>query len=472
MILSSIKSFFIPNKLSLSLPDSILTKRLKEIAEQESLLLYENVTIYHQEKSFFIPLLILDKKHGIYLFEYKDWSYDDLKNATIEKATNQDTQDNALAFEKTHTFLREKLKEITKKEDTPIVNYLLMENLNAYEYKHLNDSFKELLPEQNVLFSDSKDYEVIRKLHINDNTKENLPNIAKIMRNLLVQYHILGDDGLFYITTKEQLRFINANITNHQKLIGKGGSGKTNSMILKVILELLKNPEKKIIIIKPTILSCHIIKKKLLDTLEDALVKVDLNSLKIIITKEFNPVDLVLCDDTYQIDDKYIEYVKQQQKKRGLVFINPKDKFKTTYNFSQNFKHNKKINFNRGNTHSLALLEISKLLKQNQPKDIIVISNNLSRKKLNDDLENFIDEKSLILNENINFLYQIENKILLCEYSHINELKAKHIILMDVCSTSIDKLKSAFNVSLDNVHVMYEDDCDRIAMIRENFEFN
>ena len=472
MIISSIKSFFKKDKPSLALPESIITKKLKSIAENEDLLLYENITIYYQEKSFFIPLLILDKKHGIYLFEYKSWSYDDLKNATIEKATNQENQENALAFEKTHTFLRERLKEVTHKENTPIINYLLMENLNAYEYKHLNDSFKELLPENNVLFNDSKDYEIIKKLHINDMTREDLPNIAEIMRNLLVQYHILGDDGLFYLTTKEQLEFINADINDHQKLIGKGGSGKTNSMILKIILELLKNPEKKIIVIKPTILSCHIIKKKLLDTLADSLVKVDLNSLKIIVTKEFNPVDLVICDDVYQIDDKYIDYVKRQQKKRGLVLINPKDKSDATYNFSKNFTSHKNVNLKKGNTHSLALLEISKLLKENSAKDILVVSNNLSRKKLHDDLESFVEEKSLILSENINFLYQIDNKILLCEYSHINELKAKHVILMDVCSTSIDKLKSAFNLCLESVHIMYEDDCDRIAMIRENFEFD
>ena len=472
MILTSIKSFFIKNKPSLSLPDSILTKRLKEIVEQESLLLYENVTIYHQDTSFFIPLLILDKKHGIYLFEYKDWSYDDLKNSTIEKSTNQTSQDNALAFDKTHTFLREKLKEVTDTENTPIINYLLMENLNAYEYKHLTDSFKELLPEKSIFFSDSKEYEILKKLHINDAEKEDLPNITEIMRNLLVQYHILSDDGLFYLTTAEQLKFINADITQHQKLIGKGGSGKTNSMILKIILELLKNPDKKIVIIKPTILSCHIIKKKLLDTLENSLVKVDLNSLKIIIAKEFNPVDLVICDDAYQIDDEYIEYIKKQQKKRALVLINPKDKSNATYNFSKNFTHHKKVNFKQGNIHSLALLEISKLLETNPATDIVVISNNLSRKNLNDDLEHFIEEKSLILNENINFLYQLDNKILLCEYSHINELKAKHVILMDVCSTSIDKLKSAFNLCLESVHIMYEDDCDRIAMIRENFEFD
>ncbi|MEO1954211.1 MAG: hypothetical protein ABGW74_05870 [Campylobacterales bacterium] len=472
MILSSIKSFFKKTQKTLVLPDSILKKRLKNVANKNSLLVYENITIYHQDRSFFIQLLILDKKHGIYLFEYKNWSYDELKHSTIQKATNQESKENALAFERTHSFLREKLKEVTHKDNVPIINYLLMENLNTYEYKHLDDSFKNLLPENNILFSDSLDYEISKKLHLEESEKEDLPDIENIMRNLLVQYHILSEDGRFHLVTNEQLRFIDTKITTHQKLIGKGASGKTNTMILKVILELLKNPDYKIIVIKPTILSCHIIKKKLLDTLENSLVKVDINSLKIIIPKEFNPVDLVLCDDAYQMDDNYIEYIKQKQKKAGLVLINPKDKIDSHYNFDKNFYQNKNIQFKKGDTHTLALLKISKLLENNSASDIIVISNNLSRKRLSDDLVDFIDEKALILNEYVHFLYQIDNKILLCEYSHISELKAKHVILMDVCSTSVDKLRSAFNVSLESVYVIYEDDCDRMSMIRENFEYD
>jgi len=473
MILSSIKSFLKKNnKSTLTLPDSLLIRRLKDIAEKNSLLLYENITIYHKDKSFFIPLLIIDKKHGLYLFEYKNWSYDELKNSTIEKATNQASKNNVLAFEKTHTFLREKLKEVTNNSTIPIINYLLMENLNTYEYKHLDDSFKDLLPEKKILFSDSLEYEILTKLHIIESPKEDLPDIANIMRNLLVQYHILSEDGKFHLITKEQLRFINDNITTHVKLIGKGGSGKTNTMILKVLFELLKNPDYKIVLIKPTILSCHIIKKKLLDTIENSLIKVDINSLKIIIPKEFNPVDLVICDDSYQMEDEYIEYIKNQQKKSALVLINPKDKLEPNYNFTKNFYENKKVFFKKGNIHTLALLEISNLLKNNSPKDIIVVSNNLTRKNLNDDLKYYIDKHSLIVSDRIHFLYQIDNKILLCEYSHINELKAKHIILMDVCSTSVDKLKSAFNLSLDSVYVLYEDDCDRISMIRENFEYD
>ena len=101
MILSKLTSIFKKNKKKLILPESLLTKKLKDIVKEKKLLLYENVTIYHQSIKFFIPLLIIDSKHGIYLFEYKNWSYDELRNSTIHKATNEESKRNSLSFERT-----------------------------------------------------------------------------------------------------------------------------------------------------------------------------------------------------------------------------------------------------------------------------------------------------------------------------------------------------------------------------------
>ena len=72
------------NNKTLELPESLLVKKLKQVATQNNLPIFENITIYHHNQSFFIPLIIADETRGIFLFEYKDWSYDDLKNAKIE----------------------------------------------------------------------------------------------------------------------------------------------------------------------------------------------------------------------------------------------------------------------------------------------------------------------------------------------------------------------------------------------------
>ena len=82
-------SLFKKKSKSLTIPDSILIKKLKSITEFSELTLYKDITIYHHTKSYLIPLMLLDTRRGIYLFERKEWSYDDLKNSKIEKAENQ-----------------------------------------------------------------------------------------------------------------------------------------------------------------------------------------------------------------------------------------------------------------------------------------------------------------------------------------------------------------------------------------------
>ncbi len=463
-------SFLKKNKQDLQLPDSLLVKKLKKSVNHNNLFLYENVTIYHHSKSFFIPLLILNPKCGIYLFEYKGWSYDDLKHATISKSTNQDSSEDSLAFEKTHKFLRQKFNELTHNNGVPIYNYLLMENLNSYEYKHLADPFKELLPEDSLLFSDSTDGDILKKLLNTKKIDENLPDIANIMGNLLIQYTIVGNNNKLNLATNEQMRFIDSKTLGDEKLIGQSGSGKTTSIVLKAILELLIDPKIKIVIIKPTVMACNIIKKKLLEIVESSLVEVDVTTIKVITPKEFKGVDLVMCDDSYLYGDEYISFLKRIQKNASLILVNPKDSSYPKYNFTKRFNLQKNVFFEQGNVHALALLKVSELLKENDPKDILIVSNNQNRKKLCEDLENFIENKVIILDSSKSLLYQDQNTLLLCSYSDIYELRAKHIILLDICLTSTDKLKYAFNICENSAYVLYEEECDKLTKIKENFE--
>jgi hypothetical protein len=470
MNLSFFSSFLKKNKQNLKLPDSLLLKKLKKTAQENNLFLYENVTIYHHSKSFDIPLIVLNPKCGIYLFEYKGWSYDDLKNATISKAQNQNASEDSLAFEKTHTFLKQKFNELTHNDGVPIYNYLLMENLNSYEYKHLATPFKELLPEQSVFFNDSSDSDILNKLLDQPELSGSIPNIANIMGNLLIQYSILDDNNNLNLATNEQISFIDSTIVGEEKLTGDSGSGKTTSVILKAILELLKNPSIKIVIIKPTVMACNIIKKKLLDIVERSLVEVDVTTIKVITPKDLKKVDLILCDDAYMYNDEYISYLKNIQKNNSLILVNPKNKSYPKYHFNKKFDFRKNVIFQQGNPHALTLHKLFDILKTNDPKDILIVSNNQSRKKLYEDLEHFIENKVVMLDSSKSLLYQDENTILLCSYTDIYELRAKHVILLDICLTSTDKLKYAFNICTDNVYVLYEEECDKLSLIKENFE--
>jgi len=493
----SLTSFFKKKKKTLALPESLLVKKLKSITTANDLLVYENLTIYHHASSYYIPLLILDNSRGIYLFEYKDWSYDDLKNAKAEKATNQTSSTDTLAFEKSQNIIKQRFNELTHNDGVPIFNYLLMENLNAEEYEHLDISFQELLPKDKVMFSDSSHAEILQKLE-HASLATSLPKAADIMGNLIVQYSIIDNNSELQLCTKEQMDFINAELNGHTTLSSPAGSGKTSAILLKAILEKLKKPEDKIIIIKPTILACDILKKRLLNTIEHAIVEIDITSIEIItpvgllnkhlkklakpelhnsiyientlMSKKFKAAELIICDDSQLYPIDFISYLKHIQEKENLLLVSS-DAEEHNYTFERSFRVEKQeVHFLQTNQHAKALQLISKLLDSNDAKDILVVSNSLSKEKLNEDLESFIKDKAVLLDSSKNLINQNIENLLLSTYSEINGINPKFIILMDVCFAPVKELEYAFGLAEESVYILYEDDCKQVNSLRKKYE--
>ncbi len=499
MNMFSFSSLFKKKQKTLTLPDSLLIKKLKEVAKNNDLSIYENITIYHHKKSFFIPLLILDSTRGIYLFEHKEWSYDDLKNATVSKATNQNSSNKSLAFEKTHEFIKQKFNELTHDDGVDIYNYLLMENLNSDEYEHLDDSFKELLPHQKIMFSDSLEEEILQKLNETPISINPMPNEANIMGNLLVQYLILSKDKEIYLATHEQRKFIESKSTGLETLSSHSYSGKTSSILLKAILENLRNPELKIIIIEPTNIACDILKKKLLDIIEYAIIEVDITSIEIItpisivnkhlikinkphldktlhiddklMQKSFNVADLIICDDSHLLSFEFIEYLKYLQKNSSLLLVNDENNEDATFRFEKSFKtKDLKVIFKQANQYAKTLHTISNLLKENSSNDILVVSNNSTKRNLNEDLESFIEDKTTLLDADDNLQHQDLDNLILCSYSQISAMNSKYVILIDVEKTSINELEYALNIAEDTAFIIYEEDGKNIQILKEKYD--
>lgn len=501
MNFSFLKSIFQKKIQPLKTIDSIVIKNLKEVCNSNDLLVYENITIYHHTRSFVIPLLVLDTTRGIYIFEYKSWSYDDLKNATVSKAQNQDSSAQSVAFDKTHNFIRQKFNELTHSDGVPIFNLLLMENLNANEYGHLDISFQELLPKTKVIFNDSSKEEIKDKLQIVAAPSSTLPDVANIMGNLLVQYLILSKNEKIYLATPEQIYFINSQIKDCQILEAKAGSGKTSALLLKAILEKLRNPTIDVMIIAPTTIACDILKQKLLNTVEYAIIEVDITSIEIITPMEllnrhltklkknrlednifigdslmrsnFKSADLIMCDDADLLPDSFIEYLRHIQSKANLLLVSNKNSVDVNYVFQKSFREeNQKLIFKQANPHAKTLQIISDLLKNNFSNDILVISNNLNKEKLNDDLEFFIRDKAILLDSSKNLIDQDIDNLLLSTYEELSSINAKFVILLDVCSASKEQLKYASNLCEDSCYVIYDEECENIKYLRNKYESN
>ncbi len=501
MNILSLLSLFKKENKSLNLPNSLAIKKLKSVASTNNLLLYENITLYHHTQSFFVPLLLLDPLRGIYLVEHKEWTYDELKKANIQKATNQISSEETLAFERAHDFLKKKFNELTHSDGVPIYNYLLMENLNSDEYKHLDISFAELLPHKKIFFSNSSQNEIKEKLENASAPSASFPTVENIIGNILIQYCIIDNHNDLHLATKEQMDFIDSKISGHCVLSALSGSGKTSCVLLHAILEKLKNQKTKIIIVEPTTLSCDILKKKLLDIIEHAIIELDITSIEILtpiellnmhlaklgketlrdkisvdallMNKKFNIADIIICDDSDFMPLDFLSYVKHIQKKSNLLLVTNTNSNEETYLFSKTFRNkNENVFFHKTNPHAKAMHIISNLLKKNEAKEILVVSNSLSKEKLKDDLESFIRDKAVLLDSSQNLIDQDLNHLLLATYMDINGINAKFVILLDVCFAPRKELKYAFNLCEEAVYVLYEDECEQLNKLRNNFEDN
>ena len=324
MNLTNFVSLFKKKKKTLKSPEPLLLKKLKALNNLDNLFVFDNITIFNESNHLFLPLLILDTTKGLYLFEYKEWSYDDLKASTISKATNQISSTKTLSYQKAHTAIETKFKKTINTQNTPIYNFLLMPNLNADEHEHLDISFKKLLPNNKVIFNDSNKEEILEKLSNDTDIKQ--INMLDTISILLPQYLTIGADNKLHLLTNEQISFIKQELNNETILNAIEASGKTSSILQKAIFEKIKNPSYKIIIIQTTIIACEKLKQKLqssmkkfklefnmadieiitpIELVNKHLRKLKLTQLEVIlhITKKlmkdkFHVADLIMCDDS------------------------------------------------------------------------------------------------------------------------------------------------------------------------------
>lgn len=484
-----------------NLTDSHVFNNLKEVCNENALLIYKNITIYHHTQNFFIPLLILDPTHGIYIFEYKTWDYNELKNATAKKSQNQAISDETLAFDRVHNIIRKKFNELTHSDGVAIFNFLLMENLSVEKYEHLDISLQELLPKNRVIFSDSSKEDILNNLKDVEEPEAPLPDVAYIMGNLLIQYLIISDDDTLHLATSQQMDFIESQVKGHQTIYGESGSGKTNAILLKTILYKLKNPNKKIIIIEPTTLACDILKQKLIKSVEHAIIVLDLTSIEIItpiillnrhlskynkllldktlyidktlMKKKFQIADTIICDDSDLIGDEFTLYLKHIQNKANLILVSNKETSKADFIFEKSFYSSAiNIEFIKTNPYAKTLQIIAKLLKNDNAKDILVVSDELSKEQLHDDLEFFIEDKTVLLDSSKNLIDQNLETLILSTYSQISGISAKYVILLGVSLASKEELCYAINSSKDSVYILYEDESQKLSELREKFEKN
>ncbi|MBN2816239.1 MAG: hypothetical protein JXQ67_06110 [Campylobacterales bacterium] len=491
-------SFFKKKNTPLHVPDSILVKKLKSLCKHSDLRVYSNIKIYHHKIAYTVPLIMLDPLRGLYIFEIRPWTYDDLKNADIQKATNQESSLKTLSYDKTHQIIRQKFNELRHNDGVPIFNYLIMENLSTDEYQHLNDSFQTLLPVDKLIFNDSQDSDIFKKLQEVVPENHTLPGTDTILGTLFVQYTILQGDNI-HIATQEQIDFINTPLNSFNYLYGLPVSGKSSILLLKALTSLLENPSLSITIIKPTTLACDIFKKRLLDLIEYGIIEVDITAIEIItplellnkhlkklnklpaqnvasvdlskMYKKFTLSQIVMCDDVQLLPLEFIEYLRKTQQDTTLLLVQSTNSQSEALLTKSFINEEREIHFLQTNPYAKALHLAHTLLVNNPLESIMIVSNIQTLHNLQDEeLKSFLNTEAQEISSENHLLEQTFSQLTLTTYTDINTLSAKHIIMLDLCSTNLHTAIYTLNLAEKSVHVLYEDESQEIIDLKEMYE--
>jgi len=402
-----------------------------------------------------------------------------------------------LAFHKTHQVIKQKFNELLHNDGVKIFNYLIMENLTSQEYEKLNDSLKTLLPHEKILFSDSSETDIVNKLHNAQETNTNLPSINIVFGTLFIQYAIIEIDKEPVLCTQEQINFIDQTISGVANLVAPPQSGKSYTLLLKSIQELFQQKRQKIIIIKPTMLSKEILYKHFLELIEHAIIEFDLMAFEILtplefinkhlqklkmplinelfieeklLKKDFFYADLIMCDDSNLMPADFIFYLKTTQKRSDLLLINDKNT-EAVFQFTQSYFHTPtQVHFHKTNPYAKALHLVSLLLNDFHAKDIVIIANDETRQKIQEDLSQYIKDKTILFDASKHLLEQEVDVLLLLTYKDIVDIKAKQVILIDICSQEIDILHYAFGMTKEKIHILYEKECEHSKLLKEKYE--
>ena len=451
---------------------NLLLSKIYTLQKHSELTIYDSVDIFLHKRRETIPLLIYDKYRGIFLFEIKKWSYKDLKNASVTKMQTTKQANNTLSYTAMQKAIVNKLDEVIHTSDIPIYNYLLMTNLSAQEYKSLDDSLKKILIEEKIIFNDLDSKSILKKLENEPCNQNSYGNPEIIIGSLLTQYTLLDKENALFLANTVQKTFIDTPLKPLTNIQATPKSGLSATLLLKAIFEILKNPSLKITIVKPTKLSKDILHRQFLEIIEHAIIEFDIlgvNILTPIETKQKKHSelgDIIMCDDGRFMQQEFIEYLKSLQGKHKIVLTNDSPS-QITYSFHKSYLiQTDNILFYQTNPHAKTLQLVAQLLKHKEAKDLIIVSNEINRVNLIDDLQHFIEEKVTLLDSTINLIFQKLERLKVATYKDINEIIYNDAILLDIEDATNYELEYAINHAKESVHILYEEEA-QLEQIKE-----
>ncbi|MDP3290561.1 MAG: hypothetical protein Q8M43_00860 [Sulfuricurvum sp.] len=405
--------------------DTIQKEFFALIAKEEKGLFFENFNLFYQENRSVIDLLLFLPDRGLLFGEKLQWSLESLEGASVERASKKNKKLSSTHLETTETAIRRKLEDILSFDSTVCERFFWMSCLCEEDFDSLDSSFHQLLPKERLIFSDSAQESIHRKFDLLTPKKEEPYSTLKVIGSLQSHTLLLPSDEKPYgaFLSEEQQNFLETDYSDTvTTLFGEYNSGKSTLIIRKALLSLLLNPKVKILIITPTLIGGEILRNEFISLLEYGALDVDLSSLSFYSPYSterleeldcFQTASIIMCDDSYTMNKKFIETLIEHREKRWLL-LSMHNEY-TPFSDSACILHNNyqkniiytKVPASSGKPLLTLLLELRICLQSiSAEKIMVILPDDVHLADYKEAIDEYFDINTRILNREFSLQYQ------------------------------------------------------------------
>jgi len=405
---------------------------------------FHDFQLFHQNSITSIDTLIFLPHYGIFFGKTLEWKASELENATVERSSKQSKRTTATNLEGVEAKIRSKLEDVLSFNFTPVERFIWMKHLSEIEFDALDPSFHELLPKERIFFTNETVESIRTKLDSIGEYHSSPLSSVQIIGALATHTFILPtpDYPAGSILSPQQNHFLILPLQGTTTLYGDYGSGKSLLLIRKAILMLLTNPEEKIVLLAPTLLASELLRDGFVSLMYYGALNIDLNRIIFShLPEEFDNLKMyqdataIFCDDSYLMDGRFINALKQKMVNKILLFSsiaeNPDSQtnIHLTYGYRNKPSHTTLTCTEKGVLPAL-LSELRKY-RANKGKGVILILSDAAFIPLyKEPIDEYLGINSRSLTVNFSLQYQDMEGLIITTADCLSGVSGSHVLLL------------------------------------------
>lgn len=412
---------------------------------------FADYTLYLHERAVPVDILFFLPRRGLYYGEKISWNLDDVREATLSKASTRRKQEASTRFDTVESAIRRKIADVVSFDSTPLTRFIWMENLRKEEYETLDSSFHDLLPPSRVVFADDSPAEALSKLEAlaeyADEPYSALRTIGSLNAHRLLLPTPKEPFGSFL--SDEQYLFLDTPFSDTcTTLYGASGSGKSTLLLRRAVAEVLRDRTCVVLIVTPTSLAGELLRDKWISLMEYGAFSIPLDSIRFCTPEEFDAageitedIRIIMCDDTDRMEGPFLEKLKAMRGERWLLLstMSEPDTLENTFFLLNRYRYSDNVailNATAAQALFILLSELRRRLQESAAHEVMVV---LPQPAMLVEYKKAIDEylglNCRILQPGFSLQYQNLDNLLLATPDMISGIRIPHLYLLDFSET-------------------------------------